>query len=718
MHEIRTILRIAARRLQLTSLLAHAHVAVIVLAAVVLLLLAVERAGPAPFWPWPWLLPLLAAAGALVAGRRWYARRPSEQLVALEVDERLDLRERLSTALHCQRRTDPFARAAVEDAVGAARDPKVREQLRRRFAVQSPPRWWLSPLAVVAAVALSFVPALDLFAREVPPDPALNQTVRERDDAIEAVIKPIAESPQLQEELSDLLGALSNEGPDPESLKTRQEVQRDAIKKLTDLNKRLDEILSGPKGKTAEALDKALQRLRTPEEGPAKELAEALARGDFKAAQEALAQLREEARHGDLTPEQQAQLAEQLADIARQLEQLAQQQQQLEQLLEQAGLDPKLAQNLEALQQAMQDNPNLNQQQQQQLMQMAQAQQAAGQMCQGLGQGLNQMAQEMMMGQPGPGGQQAADQLNQMEALQQMLQQARAAANACQGQCQGLGQGLAMQQAMQWWLQRGGAFGQRGQGAGGEAPIAPTPTGRNIVKAPTKTGQGDIIARQFIDGPNVVGESRAELRQVSVAVSEGFDERPPKRTKRAQRNDVRGGVGTSAAGRGRPRHVSSLPVRGAWPRVGWHGHLGRRTRPSVSCQKLARGERAQSPFRTGQQVGPCHPGGSGLHCSGSWIRGLRRLGAGRRCLRLRRRPRRPGGDAGVRAPDRDPGRRRRRHRADQDDRAGQPPPRRAQPPAGRCVLVLGGIQHDQPRRGGRAGRLRAGRRARMARGVS
>jgi hypothetical protein len=145
-------------------------------------------------------------------------------------------------------------------------------------------------------------------------------------------------------------------------------------------------------------------------------------------------------------------------------------------------------------------------------------------MCQGLGQGLNQMAQQMMNGQPGQGGQQAADQLNQMEALQQMLQQAQAAANACQGQCQGIGQGLAMQQAMQWWLQQGGAFGKRGQGAGGKAPIAPTPTGKKVVKAPTKTGAGDIIARQFIDGPNVVGESQAKLRQVATAVSEGYDE--------------------------------------------------------------------------------------------------------------------------------------------------------------------------------------------------
>ena len=425
--------------------------------------------------------------------------------MAVEVDERLDLRERLSTALHCRQRTDPFARAAVEDAVGTARDPKVREHLRRRFAVESPRRWWLSPLLVLAAIGIWFVPAAGpVRPTRTPPDPEYHAdrarcaTTRSRRSSSRS-----RRSPELQEELSDLLGELANEGPDPDSLKTRQDVQRDAIKKLTDLNKRLDEILSGPKGKTAEALDKALQQLRTPEDGPAKEFAEALAQGDFKAAQEALARLQEEVAKGNMTKEQAEQLAQQLADIAKQLEQLAKQQQELEQMLQQAGLDPNLAGDMQALQQAIQNNQNLNEQQKQQLMQMAKAQQAAAQMCQGLGQGLNQMAQQMMNGQPGQPGQQAANQLNQMEALQQMLNQAQAAANACQGQCQGLGQGLGMQAATQWMLTQGGAFGRRGQGAGGKAPIAPTPTGKNIVRAPSKTGQGDIIARQFIDGPNV-----------------------------------------------------------------------------------------------------------------------------------------------------------------------------------------------------------------------
>ena len=150
--------------------------------------------------------------------------------------------------------------------------------------------------------------------------------------------------------------------------------------------------------------------------------------------------------------------------------------------------------------------------------------QAAQQMSQGLAQGMNQMARQLMQGKMQPGGQ-LGEQLTQLEAMQQLLQEAQAAAAVCRGQTKGLGQGLAMQQAMQMWQQgQRGAFGNRGQGAGGKAPISPTPTGTKLVQSPSQSTPGDIIARQFIDGPVIVGESSAKLRAVAKAVGEGFDE--------------------------------------------------------------------------------------------------------------------------------------------------------------------------------------------------
>ncbi len=519
------LLKIASSRMEVGALLGKAHVVTVVVVLAALALLLAERAGAELFVPWRWVGPALISAGLIETLRLRFAGRSTELEVAVEVDDRLELREKLSTALHCRSRTDPFARAAIEDAVGAARDPRVREQVRRRFAVTTPPRWWMSPLVILLAVGAWLIPPQNLFARDPSPDdPSMTQIVRDHDAAIDAVIRPIERNPELREELSDLLGELSNDGTDPDALKTRQDIQRDAIKKLTDINKRLNEILSGPKGKTAESVAKSLEKLRTPQDGPARDFAEAMAAGDFKAAKAALAKLQADLKAGALTKEQQEQLARQLEDLAEQLDQLARQQQQLEDMLRNAGMNPQLAQNPQLLQQAIQDNPNLNDQQKQQMQQMAQAQQAAGQMMQGLAQSLGQMAQDVQMGQLGEAGMQAVEQLSQLEALQQMLAEAQAAANACQGEAAGIGRGLGMQQAMQQWMKGRGAFGGPGQGAGGKAPIAPTPTRKRIVKSPSQITAGDIIARQFIDGPQVVGTSKAAMREVAGAVNRGYEE--------------------------------------------------------------------------------------------------------------------------------------------------------------------------------------------------
>ena len=522
MDDIRTILRMAGHRLEAGSMLRCLNATMIGLGILVVLMLAAERLGAALFLPWGWLGPLVAVLALLIAARLWMTRRRTDLQVAVDVDGRLDLREKLSTALHIVGRDDPFARAAIEDAMLTARDPKTREQVRRRFAVESPDRWWLSPLVIAVALGLWFVEPQNLFASDSEDEATITETVRQRDDAIEAVVKPIRNSPELREELSDLLRDLADV-TDADALKTRQDIRRNAIKKLTDLNKRLDEIVNGEKGKTAEAIEAALAKLKTPADGPAKDFADALKSSDFRAAQEALAKLMQDLQDGKLSDEQKKQLAKQLADLAEQMKQLAQQQQQLQEMLKQAGLDPQLAQNPQALQQAIANNPNLNQKQKQQLQQMALAQQAAQQMSQGLAQGMNQMAQQLMQGQMQPGGQ-LGEQLSQLEAMQQLLQAAQAAAAVCRGQAKGLGQGLAMQQAMQMWQMQGGAFGNRGQGAGGKAPISPTPTGTKLVLSPSQSTPGDIIARQFIDGPVIVGESNAQFRAVAEAVSEGFDE--------------------------------------------------------------------------------------------------------------------------------------------------------------------------------------------------
>jgi len=526
-NEIRALLKTAARRLELTSFIGKLHWVAIVFACIALALMVSDRVASGPFVPWIWVGPALLGMTFVAAALLWARNRTTESHVALVVDDRLDLREKLSTALHCQGRDDAFAQAAIEDAVLTARDGRTKELVRRRFSLTPPAGWWLSPIIVFAALMISLMNPLNLFARDPQADPAVQQARREAHESVDAMVKAIEKNPELKKEMSDLLGELSKEGTDPKAQFKPDDEKRSALKTATEINKKLDDIINGDKSKTSEALEKALNQLKV-EDGPAKEMADAMASGDFEKAQKALAEMMQKAQNGQMNEEEKKKLAEQLKDIAEQLDKLAQQQQQLQQSLQQAGMDPKLAQNAQALQQAIQNNPNLNQQQKQQLQQMAQAQKAACQACQGMGQACQQMAQACQGGQMGQMGQaagQMAQQLGQMEQMQQLLQQAQAAANACQGQCNKLGEGLCMAQAMQQWKKQGGGMGQWGQGSGGKAPIAPTPTGTKQQKAPVNTVDGEVIAKQLFDGKQIVkGNSKAEIIKVIEQARKGFDE--------------------------------------------------------------------------------------------------------------------------------------------------------------------------------------------------
>jgi len=521
MNELKTLLGLARRRLEMGRLLSIVCVVAMVVFGVALVLAVADRLPAASFVPWMWTAAGLAGVGAVASLVLWMRARPDEMHVAIALDDRLDLREKISTALHIYRRDDSFAQAAVEDAVKLARDPKSREMVRKRFPVTPPPNWWVAPMLAVIAIGVYVLPQADLFASDPADEPEVRETVKQVDESLDAIVRAIEEQPELSNELKDALEEL-NKPTDLDSPRTAEQIRRDAIKKVTDLNRKLNDLINGERGMANEQVEKALRQLE-PKDGPAYELTEALANADFKGAQEALKELMDALEEGKLNDEQKEQVAQALEQAAQQLEQILQQQNQLQQALQNAGLDPQLANNPQALQQAIQNNQNLNEQQKQQLQQMVQAQQQAQQMCQGLCEGLGQMAQAMQ-GQPGDGNK-LGDQLNQLEMAQQMLQQAQAAANACQGQCQGLGQGLSMQQMMQQMAQQqGGAFGQRGQGQGGQAPKSATPYGTKLEQAKSKLLDGDVIARQLVDGPQVRGVSTAKLEDVAAMIEDTYEE--------------------------------------------------------------------------------------------------------------------------------------------------------------------------------------------------
>jgi hypothetical protein len=70
----------------------------------------------------------------------------------------------------------------------------------------------------------------------------------------------------------------------------------------------------------------------------------------------------------------------------------------------------------------------------------------------------------------------------------------------------------------------GGAMGARGQGAGGDAPLAKTPTGKKMQKENVKVTGGDIIARQLVKAEQMTGEARKQLQQVVGEALRGAEE--------------------------------------------------------------------------------------------------------------------------------------------------------------------------------------------------
>lgn len=516
MSEIRDILKVAAGRLHLNAYLERLHIVAAIVAIVALALVLVEKATPTIAIPWVWTGPGLALLALTVAFVAWLRRRVNELQVAIAVDDRLDLREKLSTALHVARREDAFARAAVEDAINVARDARTRETVRRRFPVEPPNRWWFTPLvAVIAVLAALLIPQGNLFAGSEEESESAAAPSSEVVEVLEATVAKIKENKDLANELKDIFEELDPTKLDPEALKTPDGDRREALKKLSDLSRRLDE-LQEEKGKTAEALEQAMRQLKSsPDSGLARELTEALAEGNFRKAQEKLQEMKAKAEGGELDKAQREKLAQELQDLADQLNKLAQQQKALEDALVKAGIDPALAQNPQQLQQAIQQNPNLTQQQKQQLRQAAQAQQAAAQMCRGMGQAMGNMAQALGQGQGmGQGAGQMGRMLNDAQALRQMLKQAQAMANQLQGQCQGLGQGLRMG--------RGPGMGPPGQGAGGEAAIAKTPIQTKTDKVASKDNQADVIANTLFDGPLIKGESTAAFKQAALSAVESY----------------------------------------------------------------------------------------------------------------------------------------------------------------------------------------------------
>ncbi len=291
------------------------------------------------------LAALVALGGSLAATglRAAVTLRLSHFGAAVLADERLLLKERVSSALYLQRHPE-----AIEDpawSVLVRRDGERAlegAEISRHFPIKPPraARWILLPAAM--AIGFVFVPSIDILGlggrRQA--DAAFKREVEKKRDDLQKAIEELrrqAEKP-LDPEIQKALEALASKplAEKPEQLSAKElsnrpppspdEMKRDALVELGKLEEKLRAQLDGEK---LQALKSALDRLAGGAPGDSqlsRAVRDALKSGKLAAAREELGKLKKEldglakkSAEGKLTPEE----AEKLQKLARELERLS-----------------------------------------------------------------------------------------------------------------------------------------------------------------------------------------------------------------------------------------------------------------------------------------------------------------------------------------------------------------------------------------------------------
>ncbi len=556
MQDIRRVLRLAGRRLLVVRLFDSWAWTITFAIAAVVLVIVVDRALALGIGESSWRsMPTMAWVGigslvlALGAGAVWsLLTRLREAGVARVVDERAGLRESLSTALCVECESDPWSRAVVESASDKAKRVVVRDAI----PIEGP-RAWRVPTGAIVVLILTFflMPPLDLRGKR-----ADARAAAEARQEIEAAVQDARDTEAQIREIMQRTGLGEDEdAPDAEldadltKPKTPEDIRKQAIRKLTDLNEKLSKQMQSDEAKSLEAVKDLMRRLTTPGQGELSEFARQLSRGNFDKARQELEALNQKLQNGELSEAQKEKLTEQMKNLAEQMQNLSEQQGALEQALQQAGISPEqakqLASNPQAMQQALEKNQNLSDAQKQQLQQMANAMQQAASQCQGMSQAMSQMASSMSQ-QSGQGGQEAMDamssQLSAMEMMQAEMQAVSDAMSQCQSQMAALGEcngGSGSNSWAQGTNKPGmtGEFSQgssmamgsgsggpgKGNGAGPDAESADFFFKRE--KANVQNQGGAVIASRYVFEEQVKGEARAEFSAaIEMAAEQAAEE--------------------------------------------------------------------------------------------------------------------------------------------------------------------------------------------------
>jgi septal ring factor EnvC (AmiA/AmiB activator) len=524
--------RVARRRLMLQRFLAALVACLFVtwLAAAVAIgvqkwLLTNIEGGP---WAVRWIGG--AAIVAILAALGWtWLRRLPELEAAVEIDHRFGLQERVSSAvaLSAEELQTPFGQALAEDA----RRRIDQLAVRGRFPIVLERRAWLPVLPAAVAFALCLLA-----------DPTRPTTTADASANTVAVKKQIDESVQpLKSKFQERAKQAADAGlKDAEDLfkkleaGTRELAKQDdadrheTTSKLNDLAQQLEhrrEQLS-----EGEKLKDQLAAMKSMSDGPADKLAQDLKQGNFDQALKELEKLQAQLSPGQLSPEEQKKLIEQLKSMQQAMQKIAEAHDKTEESLQQQLTQAQQAGNKEAASKLQKQLQKLAQQQQQmgQLRHMAEHLGACSQ-CLQAGDARQAQAALSQMAQEVAASQQELAELQMLDAAMDEIDEAKFAINSPVGN-----EGHLLNQNHEHSTKPGSSAGGEGQ-----VPEALQGTKFYDSKVSQQLGKGSALITGLVNGPNAKGQVMEEIKsEVESAKHDSADPLTGQHLPRQERDHV------------------------------------------------------------------------------------------------------------------------------------------------------------------------------------
>lgn len=469
-------------------------------------------------WVYSWIIGG-AVIGFLAAAILTWKNQSSQMEVAVEVDKRFGLKERLSSAMSLtpEEAETNAGQALVADAESRAETIDVRDEFRYK------PTWraLLPLIPIILLIGLMFIPNAE---KKVVASEGASIAKKKREVIVTEFKKKIEEKRErrLAKGLKDADKEIKSLGEKFDQLLDDGALadKKQSLVKLNDIKKQIEDK-QRQIGNSKE-LRQNLNKLKDTSNGPAKELADAMSEGDMEAAKKAIQKLADKLKSGKLNKIEMKKLAKDMENMADQLRKIAEKHQADKQKLEheitkavESGDLDKAAKLQEKL-----DQKKAMDKQQDKIQKMADKLKKCANCMKPGGNGQKQQGEKGGQ-QPGNSSQQQAQaagesledlaesiegmqqQLEDMEALEDLKNMAEGCKNAMQGGKGGKGD------RNDW---------AKGEGpGGGKRALEKEKIGRFKTRDKGNLQKGETVVTGDADGENITGRSVSETRELVKA---------------------------------------------------------------------------------------------------------------------------------------------------------------------------------------------------------